>query len=464
MRVSPLIALVPLMMMGSVSVASAETPCYIRNDSHECTKSFDDLNQLTARFGGYVQTLLAGVASSSQAARIQEQIQPLLSELSRIEALGSIRHCRQILQYTDRLFPTIELSKSEIPSELRLAPFDLNGLSIVASNGKTVSLKEWLSSTKTDALLVLHRGEIVYEHYEMGMNPQQRHALWSLSKSIVGLLATDLIQAGRLDPNSYVEDLVPELRGSAWTGATVQQTLDMTTGIAYRETVGQSPGHDVLDYMSSWGVASSLRLGRHQLGLKQWLPTLDAEGTHGQRFVYKSVDTEVMGWVLERVTGKSLQELIDSRLWRKIGSENRMTVLSDRGGDPLAGGGMHLTARDLARVGEMVRLEGRFNGQQILQPDTISSIRKGGLPEAFAASNPRNRTSYSYHNFWWIDHAHQHTMEAKGAQGQHIHVNPAQETVIVKLSSDYGADLLLESTHMIDSAAFKAIADALSHR
>ena len=191
------------------------------------------------------------------------------------------------------------------PSALLAAARALDdALPVPDGKGGTTTLADWQKATYTDGLLVLHRGRVVYERHHIGMQPHQPHVLWSMSKSLTGLLATELIQEGVIDPKALIPRYLPELATSAWADATVQQTLDMTTGVQYAENFAD-PASGVFQYLAAAGLQPAPPGSNAAKSMAEFLPTLKKEGEHGTAFAYKSVDTEVLGWLLQRVTGKS---------------------------------------------------------------------------------------------------------------------------------------------------------------
>ncbi|MCX2864126.1 serine hydrolase [Paucibacter sp. PLA-PC-4] len=344
------------------------------------------------------------------------------------------------------------------PSALPQAARDLDVIRFDDGGGQQVGLTDWQRDTYTDALLVLHRGRIVYERYAAGMQPQQPHALWSLSKSLTGLLAAQLIHEGRIDPSAPVTRYLPEVKDSAWGDATVQQTLDMTTSVQYDEDFAR-PGSGIFQYLIAGGLLPAPASYSGARSMLAYLPTVAKAGEHGAGFQYKTVDTEVIGWLLQRVTGQRLDELLSQRLWQPLGAGEDGYVWVDGSGAQLASVGVGATARDLSRLGEMLRLQGRFNGREVLAPAVVAELRKGGDVEKFKAAGQTMRAGYSYHDFWWIPHDADGSFEAKGLNGQHVHVNPAAELVVVKLSSHPVPNTAY--THVQDRRAFAAIAAAL---
>lgn len=410
--------------------------------------------QRAAQLSAIIQRATAPVSSQQATTALSSSgMDGLLQDLLKLPDLhwGS--------RYIDVLRPSTRISNGGVEaSALPSASVDLNSVTFTGSDGKEVSLEQWQKNTATDGLVVLHRGQLVYERYDHGQTQQARHILWSATKSVAGLLAVDMIQAGQIDPSAPIAHYLPELKGSAWEDATVQQTLDMSTTVDYAEEPSANPG--VVQYMFAGNILPSDQNYSGARTVVDFLKSLKKKGEHGQRFTYKSVDTEVIGLLLEKVTGKDFATLVSERLWKPMGAQQDATVLKDRTGVALKGSGMSSSPRDLARVGELVRLEGRFNGKQLLQPGTVAELKKGGDPAVFKAGRGNARDGSSYHDFWWIAQSQDGTLEARGLAGQHIYVDQANELVVAKFS----ADAKLNPTPSIDQNAFAAIANAVKGR
>ena len=383
---------------------------------------------------------------------------------------GKVVRLANILQYPNvrwaaqhlrELGPTAAIWRGAgAPSVLPAAPRALDdALAFADGKGGTTTLADWQKNTYTDGLLVLHRGRVVYERYHIGLQPHQPHVLWSMSKSLVGLLATELIQEGAIDPQAPIPRYLPELATSAWADATVQQVLDMTTGVQYAENFAD-PQSGVFQYLAAAGLQPAPPGTTAAKSMAEFLPTLKKDGEHGAAFAYKSVDTEVLGWLLQRVTGKHYATLLSERIWSRLGAQEDAYVFADANGGPSTSVGVNATLRDLGRLGEMLRANGRYNGQQIVSPATIAELRKGADPARFSkAPGTAMRAGYSYHNQWWVPHDADGTLEAKGLMGQHLHINPAAELVVVKLSTHPVPNTAF--THALDRQAFAALASAV---
>ncbi|MEW6644493.1 MAG: serine hydrolase [Pseudomonadota bacterium] len=366
---------------------------------------------------------------------------------------------RWAFHHLRELGPTVNVWRgAQAPSEFAAAPRKLDDLAFADDKGATISFADWQKTTYTDGLLVLHKGKIVYEKLYVGMTAEQPHVLWSMTKSFTGLLAAMLIHEGKLDPNARIAQYLPELADSGFGDATLQQVLDMTTGVQYHEDY-TDPKSELFQYVMATGLIPPPAAYGGPRSVLDFLKSVKKEGEHGAGFQYKSVDTEVVGWVLQRVTGKSFAELVSEKIWRNIGAEQDAFVWLDPRGADVTSIGLSATLRDLARVGEMLRHDGRVGERQVVAKAVIDDIRKGGDRDKFKASGQQLRFGYSYHDQWWIPHDADGTFEAKGLNGQHLHINPAAELVIVKLSSHPAGNTLV--THAVDRAAFAAIAKAL---
>lgn len=373
---------------------------------------------------------------------------------------GRYPQLRWALQHTRELVPTRNVRRGiGVASALPAAPMPLERLTFVDDKGRTLTVDDWLRETYTDAFVVMHKGKIVFERYMNGMQPETPHLLFSITKSFTGILAAQLIQEGRLDPGALVSRYIPELEGSAWGDMKLRQVLDMTGTVRFRE-VYTDPTSEIFPYLYSSGLLPQ-PAGYNGTGdIYSFLRTLKkGDGEHGDGFVYRTVHSEVLGWVVSRVTGQHFADLLSDRIWSKLGMEEDANVMVDRIGTPLQGAGLSATARDLARFGEMLRRGGEFNGKRVLSAAAIADSTRGGDRDKFKASGMSFRPGYSYRNQWWILNNADGAFEASGVNGQMLHVNPAAEMVVIKLSSHPVAGA--GYTHPLTLRAWDALARAV---
>ena len=291
-----------------------------------------------------------------------------------------------------------------------------------------------LAASYTDGIVVLHRGRIVYERYFGVLRDDGQHAAMSVTKSVVGTLGAALVAEGRIDPDKTVAHYVPELAASGFGNATLRQVLDMTTGLKYSEDYAD-PNAEVWAHASA---GSPLPKPKDYTGPRsyfEFLQTVQPQGQHGDAFGYRTINTDVLGWVIARVTGRSVSQLLSERIWRRLGAEQDAYFTVDSIGTPFAGGGLNTGLRDLARFGEMLRNNGRFNGQQILPKAVVDDIRSGGDKAAFAKAGYALLPGWSYRNMWWVTHNPHGAFMARGVHGQRIYVDPKAEMVVVRYAS-----------------------------
>ena len=321
-----------------------------------------------------------------------------------------------------------------------LAPADpaaqaaLDALAFTTSDGRSITWAQSLDQTYTDGIVVLHRGRLVYERYFGELEAHLPHAAYSVTKSFVGLLAAMRVHAGELDPAAPVPHYLPELADSAFGDATVRQVMDMTTGVSYSEAY-DDPAADIWRYARAGGMIARPPGYDGPDTFYDFLPTLRKEGAHGQVFAYKTVNTEVLAWILKRITGLRLSTHLSQAIWSKLGCENDAYFGVDPIGVEFGGGGLSTCLRDLARFGEMMRCDGQANGQSVVEPAVIAGIRAGGRREDFAASTYTHLKGWSYGAKWWVSHNAHGAYEARGIGGQKVYVDPVAEVVIARYAS-----------------------------
>lgn len=330
-----------------------------------------------------------------------------------------------------RIVPTAPIRASADPRPL---PADLQSFAefrLAAEEGAMLRLDEFLGQTATDAFVVLQGGRIVFEFYADGMDAATPHILMSASKSVTGLLAGLLSADGLIDPDAPVSDLVPEVAGSAYRGATLRHLLDMRAGVVLDE-------RELRAYAaaSNWDPVSDDERGAD---LHSFLSATKASARpHGGAFSYVSANTDLLGWALERAAGKSFAELVSERIWIPMGAERDASITLDRSGSPRCTGGISATARDVARLGQLLLERGSRDGKRIVPTDWIEDTVSKGDREAWATGEfapAFGSMTMSYRGNWYMIHDAPRTLFAMGIHGQNLFIDLENGIVIVKLSS-----------------------------
>ena len=325
---------------------------------------------------------------------------------------------------------------------------------------RRITWRESLDLNYTDGVIILHKGRVVYEKYFSELTPERVHAVMSVTKSFTGLLAAALYAEGRLDPAKFVKDYVPELSSSGFGDATVRQLMDMTTAIKFSEDY-TNPNAEIWAFSAAGNPM--LAPGDGASGYYDYLKGVKKDGEHGNIFGYRTVNADALGWVVSRITGKSVAQLVTDFFWNRMGMEQDAYYQVDALGVPFAGGGLNASLRDLARIGEMIRLGGVWRGERILPVGTVEDILHGGNPGAFEKSEQgKTLKGWSYRNMWWITNNKNRAFMARGVHGQAIYIDLAAQMVIVRLaSSNLASNLLLDPLSL---PAYSAVAEFLINK
>ena len=348
------------------------------------------------------------------------------------------------------------VAATELPRKERP---DIDDLEFLPMGGtEAMTWAQSLAANYTDGILVLQRGSIVYERYFGALLATGRHIAFSVTKSFVATLAATLISEGVLEDTAVVQTYIPELKNSGLGDATIRNLLDMTTGVRFSENYADERAL-FWDFCRSNGFMPRPSDSSGPSTSHAYLQSLEKEYSHGERFVYKTVNTDALAWVMERVTGSPLSEVLSERIWTRLGVEQDAFFTVDSMGTEFAGAGLNLCLRDLARFGEMMRLGGRYNGQQIVPAFVVDEIRRGGSRELFGPAGYKTLPGWSYRNMWWVSHNAHQAFTARGIHGQTIYIDPMAEMVIVRFASHpLAANMNLDPTSL---PAYEALASHL---
>lgn len=336
-----------------------------------------------------------------------------------------------------QLVPTTNVSRGLLPPTPlpRAERRDLDAVSFVPL-GKTEPMTwgQAFDANYTDGVVVLHKGRVVYERYAGALTPTGQHLAHSVTKSFFGTLGEVLVAEGKIDENAKVTQYVPELKDSAFGDATVRQVMDMRTGLQYSEKYAD-PKAEIWDHVRAGGVLPRPPNYAGPKTFYEFLQTVKKEGEHGGAFAYKTVNSDVLGWIIRRATGQSVGQVLSERIWSRMGMEQDAYFEVDSVGTEFAGGGLNAGLRDLARFGEMMRRGGEWNGQQIIPRSVVEDIRKGGDRDAFAKAGYDLLPGWSYRDMWWVTHNEHGAYGARGVYGQAIYIDPKAEMVIARFAS-----------------------------
>ena len=295
--------------------------------------------------------------------------------------------------------------------------------------GRTKTLQDFVRSTETDAVGFVHNGAIVDDLYANGWSADVRHQPWSVTKSFISAVVGVAVDEGKVrslqDP---IDRYIGDLRGTAWEGVTIQNLLEMESGVHWDEG---TPVLAVNTQVQQWiqGALDLYTNGAVGQGRNEFLKSLPRVAPQGTKFSYNSGNTQVLAWLAETVYGKPFNEVISEKLWKPTGMEGDARMMTDRVGDTYASQGLYSRIFDLARFGELFRNGGRTpDGRQVVskkwvrESTTMTAVSEG---------------EYAYQ--WWSGEV-PGGYKASGFQGQKISVSPTHCLTGVRLSHTLGAN------------------------
>ena len=356
------------------------------------------------------------------------------------------------------LFPTADVKSSGGDIKpLSTANQDLLSIQFSDHKGANTTVSEFIDTTYTDGFIVLHKDKVIVENYYNGMVAYTPHLCQSVSKSIVGSLAGILCDQGVLDINAPLVDYVPELAGCGYKDTKLSQALSMTSGVQFVEDYN-APYSDMtrIDIACGWRPTPD---GSEPSTIHDVILSLPKARPHGEVFNYRSVETDVVAWAIERATKQSLSDLVSQYIWQKINAEHNAFFTVDKASTAVASGGFNATLGDLARFGMMMQNNGIAGDTRVVPANWVENCAQGDnslyLPP-YTDTSPQG----AYNNFWWIDNIEKGDFMARGVFGQMIYINRQAQMTIVKLST--WPDYLKPDFTQNSLLAFRAIREALT--
>ena len=289
--------------------------------------------------------------------------------------------------------------------------------------GKAFDSEAFLAESMTTGLLILHRDRIIYERYDHGHSVEGTHIAWSVSKSFLSALFGIAVSEGKVrDIMQPVTDYVPELAGSGYDGVPIKHVLQMSSGVGFNEDYGD-PDSDINR------MGRALAMG---MSLLEFAGSLERAREPGTLQHYVSIDTQVLGTVLVRATGKSLSEYTSEKLWKPLGMESPAYWMVDGTGMGMAFGGLNASLRDFARFGRLYLHNGNWNGKQIVPASWVAESTTPDAPHLMPGPKPGSDNNMGYGYQWWLPADWIGDFMALGVYNQMIYVDPNADLVIAR--------------------------------
>lgn len=343
-------------------------------------------------------------------------------------------YSRWSFQNLREMVPTAEIRAAAEEPEAALSSSPLLDTPLETGLAGTTNARAFLDYAHTDAFVLMKGGRIVAEHYAPHAHVNARHIVFSISKSLTALVSAVLEGQGVIDPDCPVVSLIPEAKGSAYGDCSYRDVLDMRVSLDFDEAYLDKNGAFARYRRSTlWNPSEA---GAPVETLIEFLMTIQkADRPHGGPFFYASPNSDLLGILIERATGRRYVDLFSDLLWKPLGAKNHALVSVDGAGTARSAGGVCVTAHDLARVGQMLLDGGSANGRQVVPTAWVEDMQTAGDPKAWAASQPTMLPNGRYRSKWYQTGEPDGAFCAIGIHGQWLYVDPSTETVIVKLSS-----------------------------
>ena len=351
----------------------------------------------------------------------------------------------------DKIFPTREIKASKNPKPLKRNIKTLPETFFF--EGEEKNLQEYLDYFWSDGMIVLHKNEMVYENYWLGNNENKRHISWSVAKSFISALVGIAYEEGLIDSlDDPVTKYLDDFKETGYDDVTIKDILQMSSGVLFNE--------DYADYDSDIN-----RFGRAVAtgtSMRDFSKTLTREREPGTYMHYVSINTQVLGFLLQEVTNKSISQYLYDKIWNPLGMEDSAYFILDDVKDEFALGGLNATLRDYAKFGLLYLQNGRWNDNQIISKQWIEDSHSTDGIHLVPGERETSSNPWGYGYQWWVPGFPDTDYTASGVYNQYIYIDPLSEIVIAKTSSNYKYTSELQMSKDMHMAMFRAIASHIS--
>lgn len=325
--------------------------------------------------------------------------------------------------------PNVDVANADYISPLPMNVQDISQLTY-EWDGAQKTVQDFVTTTETDMINFIVNGVLVGEMYNNGYTFEMRHQPWSVTKTFIAATVGIAKEEGLVgDLQEPIENYVPDLIGTAWEGVTLENILQMESGVHWDE---DTPVLAQNTQVEQWVQVALDYYTQGALGQtrNEFLAALPPAYEQGTEFRYNSGNTQVLAWMLENLYGKPYNEIISEKLWQTMGAWGDAKMIADREGGVIASQGLYARAYDFSRFGELMRNGGvNSDGVRIIAQDWV---------EAMITITDVSNGRYGYQT--WSSTAGEGAYKASGFQGQKITVVPKKCVTAVRMSHSFGLD------------------------
>lgn len=354
-------------------------------------------------------------------------------------------------QHIDTMFASRTVKAGDSVWTLPVEPRDIGDS--FSFGDKTVTLNQFLEATSTNALLVIQHGAIVHETYRNGMSEAGKHISFSMAKSLLATMVGIALDEGKIASlDDKVIAYLPDWTASAYANITIRELLQMRSGVNWLEVYEFGSDTQLTEVHDNSLVGYTYRWCDYARDRSETAQKA------GSAFNYSTLDTSVLGCVLEAAVGMKGADYMSEKIWQPAGMQADAYYMldgPDSVGREFYGAGYNATLRDFGRFGLMMLNGGKANGNQVVPESWVAESTAAAAGSEVV--DPADNLGYGY-QWWTIPGSKAYT--AQGLFNQYIYVDPASDTVIVKLSSPasplgWGVDNL---------AFFKTVTETLGQK
>ncbi|MER3374617.1 MAG: serine hydrolase [Allomuricauda sp.] len=320
-----------------------------------------------------------------------------------------------------------------------------------------IPLEEYVKSPLVDGMIILHKGKIVFEEYPH-MKDYYKHHSFSVTKPYVSTIIALLEMEGEIDVKKPVSAYLTELKGTDWGAVPIIDVLDMSSGMGIDDNLFAQ-----LFFNENGWIGNDKSKG----GPSSQLAPMKKTGPSGRIYEYFSLNTEVLGWIIERITNRTAVELIEERIWQRMGAESDALMFLPNSNDRMYMGGLSATLRDHARFGHLFTPSGRISPYDFIPIAYIKKIQQGGRPEIIKNSGPIDLFIYDdpitaehlvdgepprHSTYQWDVVMNDGDFFKEGGGGQGLYISPSRDLVIAYFGTrgfDSEGRILLNNLHQI---------------
>jgi CubicO group peptidase (beta-lactamase class C family) len=348
---------------------------------------------------------------------------------------------RFVYLHTSLVFPTASVKRGGRISVLHSEPERaISNYQVGLADGRAMSFDQFVQNVATiDGIVILHHGRIAYERYPH-MDQTDKHLLFSTTKAFIGTLV-GMLEADRLiNVDRPIDAYIPELAGTAWAGTRVRDIADMASGIAAKDGDIEHPKseHYRLEASLGWleltpGLPEQVSAGRTY----DYLMTLVRATPTGKDYVYSSANTLVLAWLVEKITGRAIYDVLSERIWSKLGAESDAQFVTNRLGIGVSHAGLTATLRDLARFGLLFTPSRKVVAQQQIIPTSLLHAIERGREDLAGTQNFLQLIgAVKVSAYQWGAITKDGAFMKGGYGGQMLYISPRKDLVVAYVGSE----------------------------